>query len=377
MRVASFIHPSRTFLPCTGVGRHMNRLLLGMQDSGRAELSLIFSRQWLGPDGRLPPNCPLRDLPFTSFAWPENPVERSWKLLGIPWMDASIPPGTDWIYCPMETLFPTRARRRIAITLHDVHPFEPDLPWRNPREHAWQRWKWGRWVRRAIASCEVVFTVSEFSKRRMVELLGAPAGKIVVAGNGIDETYFAAGAADATTFPRPMPEPYVLMVGGLRPAKGGVHLLAVAERLRDRPGDIQVVVTGPNDPALAAAAASLPNVHLVGVVPDDELPGMARHAVAAVFLSLYEGFGIPPLEAMAAGTPAIVSDRASLPEVVGDAGFVVAPEDAGAVTEIVEKLAADGPFRRDAAARSRAHAAAYTWGRCVETVLDRLERGPG
>jgi glycosyltransferase involved in cell wall biosynthesis len=350
----------------------MNQVLLNLHRKDDVSLRLLFSRQWLANDGRLPPNCPLRQLPFDTFPWPENPTERCWKLTGHPRMDAFVDPGTDWIYCPMDTLFPTRRRIPTAITLHDIHPFEPRLPWRSARDHAWQRWKWGRWVGRAFALCAVVFTVSEFSKRRMVELLNAPESKIAVVGNGVDDAFFEAGQASPELFPRMMPQPYLLTIGGLRAPKGGRHLLDVAQQLARRSSDIHLVVAGPNDAGLEREARSMPNVHLLGTVADDQLPGLLKNSLALLFLSLYEGFGIPALEAMATGTPAIVADRASLPEVVGDAGIVVDPNQPAPIAEMCEALLANPAFRAECAARGRVHVKEFTWDRCADRVLTTL-----
>ncbi len=372
MRLTSFIHPVRTFLPCSGVGRHINQVLLHVHRDPGINLRLLFARQWLGADGRLPENCPLRDIPFDTFPWPENLTERSWKLWGRPRMDAYVAPGTHWIYCPMETYFPTRSRIPTAITLHDVLAFEPHVPWRPGALHAWQRWKWSCWVTRAFRDCEVVFTVSEFSKRRMVELLNAPECKITVVGNGIEPAFFAAGAASPDEFRRLMPEPYVVTVGGLRVAKGGYHLLELARTLAGRGSDIKIVVAGPNDPALAAMAGTLPNVRLLGMVPDSQLPGLLKHALALVFLSLYEGYGIPAIEAMAVGIPVIVSNAASLPEVVGKAGIVVVPSEAGTIADICTTLLEDPSRRADWIVAGRAHAASKTWDVCAQKVLQAL-----
>jgi glycosyltransferase involved in cell wall biosynthesis len=352
----------------------MNQVLLRLAARADVDLRLLFSRQWLAADGRLPANCPLRNLPATTFPWPENLTERAWKLCGWPPMDAYLDPDIDWVYAPMDTLFPTNTRVRKAITLHDVHPFE-DLPWRPRRQQAWQRWKWSRWVRRALDECEIILTVSEFSKRRMIDLLDADGGRIHVVGNGVDECFFEAAARPADTFPRPVPQPYLLMIGGLRIAKGGTQLLAVANELLARGSDVRLVVAGPNDPALAEQARAYGNVLLLGMVPDDALPGLLKHSLALLFLSLYEGFGIPPLEAMAVGTPAIVADRASLPEVVGTAGIIVDPDASHAITDLCLNLEADRALRDSIISAGRAHAAGYTWAKCANDVLGALRSG--
>jgi glycosyltransferase involved in cell wall biosynthesis len=278
----------------------MNNVLLGLSQADQAELQLLFSKQWLGTDSRLPFNCPIRHLPFTTFPTVENRTERLWKLIGYPHMDKYVADDTDWLYAPMETYVPVK-KCMTAITLHDIQAFEPNLPWSKTLQHQWFRYKWGRWVRRAIDRSRIVFTISEFSKQRMVDLLDAPADKIVNVGCGVEVPFFEVADIDPSRLDRPTPEPYVFMVGGLRQKKGGDFYLAVAETLKRCGSHIQIVIAGQLNPQYAEAARDFPNIHLLGIVPDEDLPKLMRGALCLLFLSLYEGFGIPPLEAMAAG----------------------------------------------------------------------------
>jgi glycosyltransferase involved in cell wall biosynthesis len=132
------------------------------------------------------------------------------------------------------------------------------------------------------------------------------------------------------------------------------------------------VIAGPNDADLADAAQPHPNLHLLGMVSDAHLPALLRQSLALVFLSLYEGFGIPPLEAMATGTPAIVANRASLPEVVGPAGIIVEPTDSVAIADHCHRLLTDTAHREQMQQKSRSHAAGYRWEKCTDTILQTL-----
>jgi len=366
MNILSFIHPVRTFLPCSGVGRHMNGVLSSLAARGDTTLRLLYSRHWLGPDGRLPANCPLRDLPADTFPAPENRTERSWKLFGRPRMDRHVPEGTDWIYCPMDTRFPA-ARCPVAITIHDIQAFETGLPWSRSWAHRRARFQWGLWVPAAIREWRIVFTVSEFSRRRMIELLGAPEEKIVVSGNAIGAPF----AAHSGSPSEPVAEPRVAIVGGLREKKGAAWTLAVARETRARLPEARFVVAGPSEPRYAAEAAELGNFIFEGWVDDDRLPDLLAGSLALLFLSPYEGFGIPAIEAMAVGTPAIVADRASLPEVVGPHGYVVDPTDAAGTADLIAGLAR-GRARYDARA-GREWARAHTWPAVAERVRRSLE----
>lgn len=373
LKVTSYIHPVRTYLPCTGVGRHINATVYRLDCSDEIYLDLLVSQQWVGEDNKLDIHCPLRDLPTYTFPTHENPTERSWKLIGLPRLDPYIPDSTDWLYAPMETYLPV-SKCPVAVTLHDIQAFESHLPWSQSWQHRWFRYKWGRWVRRTLNHCRVVFTVSEFSKQRMVDLLDADPQKIVVIGNGVDQSFFDIANANLTNWTPPVETPYVFMVGGLRQKKGGDHYLALADHLRRHQSPIQIVIAGQIDPDYAKAAEAHPNIKLLGVVSDEELPKLMRGSLCLLFLSLYEGFGIPPLEAMAAGVPAIVTNRASLPEVVGDAGIIVEPDATEEIAEYLTALETNSTLRQDYIQRGQHHAAQYTWSRCVDNIIDAFHK---
>ncbi len=363
MKICSFIHPTRTFLPCSGVGRHMNAVLLELAARPDVSVELLFAKQWLGADGLLPPNCPLRDLPFTTFPWPENLTERLWKLTSFPRMDSFIGRDVDWVYCPMETRLPVRSRP-VAVTIHDIKAFETGLPWSDTPGHRRFRRRWSSWIHKTIRECRVVFTVSEFSRQRMIALLSAPPEKIVVSGNGIDPRYFAArqpGGVDASP-------PSVLIVGGLRTQKGAAAVVAVARACRTRGLDVVFDVAGPNEPGWEEQAREIGNVRFHGWIDDDGLLGLIGKARALLFLSEYEGFGIPAIEAMAAGVPAIVANRASLPEVVGECGYVVEPARPDEICDLLAGLLA-GRIAYDTDAGIR-RAQEFSWS----AVADRVHR---
>jgi glycosyltransferase involved in cell wall biosynthesis len=221
VNIVAYIHPIRTYLPSTGIGRHMNHILLRLAERTGVELQLLFSKQWLGSDGKLDPRCPLRDLSMRTFPLPENATERIWKLFNYPPVDQHLPNETDWVYAPMETYLPV-LKCPVAVTLHDIQAFEPDLPWSHTWRHQWFRYKWGRWVRRALSECRVVFTVSEFSKQRMVDLLDADPQKIVVIGNGVEQSFFDIASVNPAKLERPVEAPYTLVIGGLRQKKEGI-----------------------------------------------------------------------------------------------------------------------------------------------------------
>jgi glycosyltransferase involved in cell wall biosynthesis len=295
-----------------------------------------------------------------------------WKLVGRPRLDRYVG-RADVIYSPFDTYLPVRAVPW-ALTLHDPMAVEPTVPWPRGWRHRASRALWRAWGPAAVRAAGVVFTSTEFSKRRLVELVGADPDKVVVVGNGVDDRFHAAADLDPAALPRPCPGPYLAVVGGLVPHKGGDVVLRVAAELRRMGSDIRVVVAGRSDPALEAAAGGHPNVTRLGRIPDADLIPFLRGALALLFPSWYEGFGLPPLEAMATGVPAIVSDRASLPEVVGDAGLVAPPENPAEMAERAVWLAGHPGDRAEVIARGRARSRRYTWAATADAVWAGLRR---
>ncbi|PSB59032.1 glycosyltransferase family 4 protein [Chamaesiphon polymorphus] len=367
MNIISYIHPVSTYVPCTGIGKHINQILLGLNHRDEISLKLLFSQQWL-QQKQLNPLSPLSPLPFITFPAAENATERNWKLWGFPRMDRYIADDTDWLYAPMQTYIPV-TKCPVAVTLHDIQAFEPNLPWSKTWQHRWFAYKWGQWVRKALTDCRVVFTVSEFSKQRMVDLLGADPRKIEVIGNGVDPSFFEIATIDPASLDRPHESPYIIIVGGLRQKKGADDVLAVAKLLQNQNSDLQIVVAGASEDLYIAAARDYDNITLLGMVSDRDLPRLLRCASSLLFLSPYEGFGIPALEAMAAGIPSVVSNRASLPEIVGDAGLIVEPTATAAVVELLVELDRNSQFRAEYIHRGHQHAAIYTWSSCVDRLV--------
>ncbi|HUG09783.1 MAG TPA: glycosyltransferase, partial [Opitutaceae bacterium] len=281
----------------------------------RADVSveLLVSKQWVGANGRLGADSALPELPIRTLPSPESLVERCWKTFGHPRIDRWAK-GVDWVYSPMETHLPAR-RVPVAVTIHDVQAFETDLPWSNTPHHRRWRAKWSVWIHRALRDCRVVFTVSEFSKGRIVKLLGAKPEMIVVVGNGVGSEFFAIERR-----PSAIGVPYAVVVGGLRWKKGGAEVIAVARELQSCSAGLRIIVAGPNDPELVERAREIAGLEVRGAVEELELQRLLGGASSLLFLSPYEGFGLPVIEAMAAGVPVVAANRASLPEAVGEAG---------------------------------------------------------
>jgi glycosyltransferase involved in cell wall biosynthesis len=251
---------------------------------------------------------------------------------------------TEWLLCPAN-LAPL-ATRNTAVVIHDAAPLR-EPAWYSTAYVRWQRFVLPRIARRA----RLVITVSEFSRRELRELLGVDAA--VVPG-GVDERFTPEAAP---MFDRP----YVLTVASRTARKNLGALEETARRLGAR--GIEVVAAGGERPQFrddggASAVRSL------GHVPDEQLPGLYAGAECFVLPSLYEGFGLPCLEAMACGTPVVASNAGALPETCGDAAQLVDPRDPSAIADAVERAIGDERLR--AAGLNRA--AQFSWDRTAREI---------
>jgi glycosyltransferase involved in cell wall biosynthesis len=367
MRVAAYAHLHRTRTP-TGVGQHLIEMLRRLGRMPGVDLCVIAPGQQLDEAGRIPALNPLAGIPAAGLPANRWLLERMWEQLDLPKVDRWCPEA-DWVYTPTEAYIATR-RPRLAVTVHDLHAFETGLPWSNTPEHRRMRRRWTRMFLPIIEHADCLLAPSEFTRRRLIELLGAKPERVAVVGNGAAEEFFDPpddnGVAELQTWP------YVLVIGGLTRRKGGDRVLRTATVLRRNLPDLRILVAGKGEPELDAAAAALPNVTLLGFMETPRMASLLRGAAAMMLLSRYEGFGIPVVEAMAAGAPVVASRCGALPEVVGDAGLLVDAEDPAEVVASLKTLLVDCAARADLQARGRRRAEAYRWDACAQRLVNVL-----
>lgn len=369
MRVAAYTHLHRTYAP-TGVGQHLIRMIRGLGSWPGVDLTVIAPRRQLDETCRIPAENPLFGISARAIPLSHRCLEAMWQRLDFPKVDRWCN-GADWVYTPSEAYIAV-GRPRLAVTVHDMHAFEPNLPWSDTPAHRAFRRRWTEMFQPIIRRADRILTVSAFTERRLVELLGVDPQRIAVIGNGVDPIYFDPPTGSSPV--EPQSGPYVVVVGGLTRRKGGDLVLDVAQALQRQMPPMRVRVVGQGEPELERQSAEFQNITLLGFVATERLVHLLRGAVAMMFLSRYEGFGIPAAEAMAAGAPVIVSRWGALPEVVGDAGILVDAENTGEVVAAIRWLSVDTAVRGDLCARGRERAEQYRWGECVERLVTTLQK---
>ena len=273
-------------------------------------------------------------------------------------------------------------RSPFVITVHDLiryfdlHGSEPLIERPDLRERLLLRLDY-LGIRRALR----VIAVSRYTKSDLMEHLRIPEEKISVVYHGLDH-----GLYRPVSGPRPVPYPYVLYVGAEHPRKNAPTLLRAFSRLKrdGRFRELKLVKVGKaGDPETAFRPPVLreierlrlkPDVVFAGFVPQERMPLYYAHAECLAFPSLYEGFGLPLMEAMACGCPVVSSNASAVPEVVGDAAITVDPLDDAALAGALRRVLTDASRRRRLIGRGLERAALFSWEKAAQETLRVYEQ---
>jgi glycosyltransferase involved in cell wall biosynthesis len=301
---------------------------------------------------------------------PHPPTNAGWMLVGLP--RAAALARVDLIHAPAYTA-PFWARVPVVLTIHDVSYA------RHPEWYPYRR-DWVRRVfyRRSARGASHVITDSSFSAAEITAAYRIPSARITVVPLGVDAAFAHADSSAVVELPSPVMQPYLLHVGDMHERRNlgvVVDALLSARRHFGAAAALSLVLAGVDRGvggalcAIAADAGEPDAVVVLGPVSEGRLQALYRGATALVYPSLYEGFGLPVLEAMAVGTPVIASRAASMPEVLGDAGILLDPLDAEAWAAAIVKVANDEHARDRMRHAGRARAAGFTWERTAQRTL--------
>lgn len=319
-------------------------------------------------------------------AWRSVMMRRTEEMLYLHHAIAAVRPDVFW--GPSNFLPPFRPRTLrgpvpMVATIHDMTFFR--LP---ESVGALRRFYWQQWTRRTIAVADEILTVSYAARHDILLYGGANASRITVAYNGAGPAFFvardAAGKAARAqrlraAIPR-LPARYILFVGTLTPHKNVPRLVdALALARRHAPG-ATLVLAGKRGPGYEAIATRIARHQLgdavveLGYVADEWLPALMENATALVLPSMNEGFGLPIVEAMAAGTPVLTSREGATGEVGGDAALVFDPRSAREMAEAITGVWNDAELCVELRARGLTRVEHFTWAAAARRTLDVLER---
>ncbi len=273
---------------------------------------------------------------------------------------------------------PWRGARRHIITVHDLHFLHyPQFMTTDSRRY------YGDQITRAVRQADHILVDSQATCEDLTQLLHVPVEKMTVHLLGVDPI-FAPLPADTVRRERVrlgLPESYILFVGTFEPRKNILGLFEAYHRLRQElPDAPPLVLAGRRgwlyEDIYARAEALRLTDHLIWLEnpPHADLPSLYNGASLLALPSYYEGFGLTALEAMACGTPTVVSDRGSLPEVVGDTGLRIDPDDPDAIAAAMQRVLRDSRLHAQIRAAGLARAALFTWRKTAETVREVYRR---
>jgi glycosyltransferase involved in cell wall biosynthesis len=312
----------------------------------------------------LPPAWRIRAIPFP----------RLWTHVRLSWEMLTRPPRT--LFVPSHVV-PLWHPRRTVVTIHDLGYLEyPQAHTRLSRLYLHlSTWFSAHAARRVIA-------ISEATKRDLIKHYTIKPGKIVVIYHGRDLIFAPVtdpAKIEQTLKKYSITQPYCIHVGTLQPRKNLGVLVEAWDILRARvESPPQLLLAGKRGWLYESLLQSVKERNLddlikfADYVERDDLPSLYSGALALTFPSLYEGFGLPPLEAMSCGTPVLASTSSSVPEVVGDAGILLDPKDAGAWADAVQRVMQDGSLREELSRKGLERAKQFTWERCAKETFSVL-----
>lgn len=263
---------------------------------------------------------------------------------------------------------PLFIRIPFIFTIHDLNHID-----RGENSSFLKRLYYKLIMRRACRHAKAVLTVSEFSKRRIVEWSGIPAERVINVGNGVDAEYSPSAAPFQPGYP------YVLSVSNRKAHKNEPRLIEAFSRA-SVPTGLRLVFTGKATPALMDVIERCQlqdRVTFIGRVDEADLPGLYVGASALLFPSLYEGFGLPVIEAMACGCPVLTSNTTSLPEVAGDAALLVDPTSVQAIADGITSICGDEALRAAMIQKGYVQAARFSWSEVVRKADLAFVRAQG
>lgn len=319
------------------------------------------------------PALPSKDMPEESTNWKYEvfSVRKLWTLYGLTKKLSNNPQDLSVFFSPTHYL-PLFSGVPSVISILDVSYLHfPEL---FNKKDLYQLKIWGGY---SIKKAWKVITISEASKNDIIKLYGVPQEKVLVVYPGVKTGEFKKMSKNELSQKYGVEKDFILFVGTLQPRKNIVRLIDAFSKMKNK--DLDLVIVGKKgwqyEEILAAPEkfGVMNRVKFLHEVTDDDLPSFYQHALFFILPSLYEGFGLPVLEAMQYECPVITSNVSSLPEAGGDAALYVDPESASDITNKMEKLNDNENLRKEMVGKGKKQAAKFSWEKTAKETLKVLE----
>lgn len=346
---------------------------------------------WLRAMRRVAGAGQIRAFPFLSQIGPlhhDASVLPAWRTLprlaalyGVNWLggmalDACLQ-GADVFHATNQIHHPPR-RAKLTATIHDL------TVWKMPELHTPANVKADhRFYEEIIRRADGLIAVSNTTRRDAIEQWGIDEDKIETIPSGVSDAFFSVRAEQVMAVRQALciQKPYLLFVGTIEPRKNLGRLLDAWLMLKaDLRREFELLIAGPMGwaPDIARRLdVGVEGVRRLGYVAEEQLPALTAGALVFVFPSLYEGFGFPVVQAMAAGVAVITSNVSALPEITGDAAYLVDPLSTGDIARAIDRLLGSESLREGLGARGKERAQIYRWERCARRSLAFFEKVAG
>jgi glycosyltransferase involved in cell wall biosynthesis len=363
-----------------GIGRFVRALVGGLAELDQDnQYLLLHAANRTGLNGRLPR---ARNFVARSAGLPQRYLDIIWHRMTLP-LPVNLMLGRLDLFHSPDFVLPPVSKAVSVLTVHDLaFLLQPECAEANLRAYLEKA------VPRSARRADYIVADSEHTRNDVICLLGVPPEKVAVVPGGVESTFQPVEDLAQLAALRERlgigQAPFILSVGLIEPRKNLPVLFDAYRLLRERKGLPHLLVVAGNRGWLSAGtiehAERSPyrdDIRFVGYVAEEALPGLYTAASAFAFPSLYEGFGLPPLEAMACGTPTVVSRASSLPEVAGEAALQVDPRDVDGLAAALELLLLDDVLRAELRTRGIQRARAFSWRAAARKQLDVYERLAG
>ncbi len=362
-----FIDVTSALKQSAGIGRYTRGLITGLlRTHVELPIHLLATRD-------APPPPASWQFPFHRLPLNERAAVILWQRLNIPvpveWLI-----GKGRVYHSPDFVLPPLRQMAGIVTVHDLS-FIVYPQYAVPGLEFYLR----KAVPRAVKRARVVLADSQNTKADLVRFWNTPPDKIHVLYPGLDPAFRPIRDEEHLHRVRTrysLPDRFILSVSRLEPRKNFVGLIHAFERFKARTSyPHHLVIAGGKgwkyEPIFQAAAASpfREAIHFLGFVDDEDLPALYTLADVFAYPTFYEGFGFPPLEAMACGTPVLSSDNSSLPEVVGDGGILLPANDVDAWADALQKILSDDALRSRLIEKGYTQSAKFTWEKSAQHLV--------